>query len=150
MLWHHLSLYICLGCLGSPIVSRLETTSIKVIRKTVPRNSCSRRLLYLYFGHYMFHPSLAIIRWNTQYNIWRSYYSSFSASTETANIRQTQANCPYGGIGVLKTNHRHKTGQLNIKRPGSPEVRRIVPPPASARSSECWPSVLGRQKRGAS
>jgi hypothetical protein len=26
----------------------------------------------------------------------------FTARTETGNIRQTQASCPYGGIGVLK------------------------------------------------
>jgi hypothetical protein len=42
-------------------------TSIKVIRRTVFRNNCSRRLLYLYFDRYIFRPLSAIFRRNTQY-----------------------------------------------------------------------------------
>jgi hypothetical protein len=38
-------------------------------QKNLLRNNCARRLLNVYFDRYMFRPSLAIIRWNTQYNI---------------------------------------------------------------------------------
>jgi hypothetical protein len=69
---------------------------IKVIRRTVFRNNCSKCLLYLCLDRYMFRPLSAILRWNTIYN------NSPTARTETRNIRQTQASCPYGGIGVLK------------------------------------------------
>jgi hypothetical protein len=40
---------------------------IKVIRRTVFRNNCSRCWLYLYFDRYMFRPLSAIFRQNTQY-----------------------------------------------------------------------------------
>jgi hypothetical protein len=64
------------------------------------------------------------IQWHRDSNQRPSGFLAFSASTETGDTRQkTQASCPYGGIHVLKTSHRHKTGQLNIKRPGSPEGR---------------------------
>jgi hypothetical protein len=49
------------------ILGSKQKSDIKVIRKTVLRNNCSRCLLYLYFDRYMFRPSLAIIRRNTQY-----------------------------------------------------------------------------------
>jgi hypothetical protein len=38
--------------------------------RTVLHNNCSRGLFTLYLDSYMFRPSLAIIRWNTQYNIY--------------------------------------------------------------------------------
>jgi hypothetical protein len=40
---------------------------IKVIGRTVPRNNCSRCLFTLIFCRYMFRPSLAIFRRNTQF-----------------------------------------------------------------------------------
>jgi hypothetical protein len=44
-------------------------------RNCLSQQLFSRCLLHLYFDRYMFRPLLAIIKWNTQYNIWRSYYS---------------------------------------------------------------------------
>jgi hypothetical protein len=63
---------------------------------------------------------------------------------------KTQSSCPYGGVDVLNTSHRHKTGQLNIKRPGSPEVQWIVPPHVSAAALIASRPYSADKKRGAS
>jgi hypothetical protein len=71
----------------------------------------------LYFDRYKFRPSLAIIKWNTQYNIQRSYYSyngSFVCCTLLKYIFELQVKSPYQVETVPRHRYRVKVIQTKV------------------------------------